>query len=293
MRLRSRKLSTDELVGHVVDMWPAENVNRVVVENIWTQSRPSLVSFLKVYGEYMAIKLHAQKQIKPTDGKWIQTKRTPCYNMTRILSNNDRNAVLARTFPTMLSAQCGFDGCNQIVNAMRCKIVGPLRYTTGDVSKLRVVCAAHAKITKPARRLVFDVAINPQLVDTWLHRVGFASKTACAICGTCQLWLWGSTTQNCHCVSLALGGSDDLNNRVVGSAGCNSQQGVQPLDTFRRRIAVSTKSPGVAIPADLIPLIKRSIIYFFFGKFLATSATLSRHARSSLALRRGHTKKQL
>ena len=100
----------------------------------------------------------------------------------------------------------------------------------------RVVCPTHAKNSQEPVRHLYSVC--PRLVEQWLYRVGLErSGTTCAICGICQLRLWGNNAEVCHLVSYASGGSGDADNNVVGSAPCNRQQGTEDMAAYSQRIS--------------------------------------------------------
>ena len=52
----------------------------------------------------------------------------------------------------------------------------------------------------------------------------------------------------CHIKSKAAGGSRDLDNLVLGRAGCNRQQGGEDLACFQSRVSANTRQATGSLP---------------------------------------------
>lgn len=161
-----------------------------------------------------------------------------------VLCNSDRSSVLKRKFPTVVTALCDALGCDTFVCAFKCIIAELPGYAMGDVEKLQVVCTEHAK----GRPKVHVVDFDRYKLSTWVYRVGGASHTTCGLCGKCELAVWHTEAHVCHINPRALGGRADHENLVMGSAGCNQQQGQKPSRIFRNRFAFSPSANECACP---------------------------------------------
>jgi hypothetical protein len=170
-----------------------------------------------------------------------------------LISIIDRDTVLARVFPEEMAARCGVQGCYMFVNALKNKIACDEPYTPGQTNKLLVVCNAHAK----EAAWCVDVLLDGNVIDTWVHRNGLVTVAKCGICGTCAVRPWDA--QNCHCHSVAAGGTNDLSNRVVGSVKCNGQQGMQSLQAFRARLMAGELTLESKYPADRVGKVLQTI----------------------------------
>jgi actin-related protein len=161
-----------------------------------------------------------------------------------VLCDSDRRCVLQRAFSKVVSVLCEVPGCTLYVCAFRCFIAEEPGYTMGDVEKLRVVCIEHCK--PPVR--VHKVEPDRMKLMTWAYRAGGASHAVCALCGKCDLTLWSADMNVCHVIPVAMGGRSDNDNLVIGSSGCNFQQGAQTLDDYQQRIRKAPIVKTVCVP---------------------------------------------
>jgi actin-related protein len=161
-----------------------------------------------------------------------------------VLADSDRRAVLTRVFPKVATALCEVPGCPLYVCAFRCTIAEQSGYTMGDLEKLRVVCIEHSKA--PVR--THKVEPDRKKLHTWVYRVGAASHTKCALCGNCDLAIWSADANVCHVLPVAMGGRSDNDNLVIGSIGCNLQQGAKTLEDYQQRIRKAPIIKTVSVP---------------------------------------------
>jgi hypothetical protein len=310
----------EELVEHVTETWPAEKVNRTILEEEWFKSGENLLLCMDAYSKYIDLMLKTRKanQTMQHDHermvmeKESMKQKTRCIDLevnradaesaaririldqrlqtekertavvrqaehdaamkvadakiaadtearkvaqearfrrsrtSPVITTVDRNTVLARVFHEDMAAKCGVQGCGLYVNALKNKIAGEEPYMPGNTDKLIVVCNAHAKQSP----WFVEVLLDGSVIDTWLFRHGLSTVEKCAICGNCPVRPWDA--HDCHCKSRAHGGDNDLANRVVGSATCNSQQSTQPLNAFRARLMAGEVLLDSKYPAERI-----------------------------------------
>jgi hypothetical protein len=175
----------------------------------------------------------------------------------RQLAYSDKIRVLKRTFPENMSAKCDVKGCHKFVCLLKCRILELEHYSAGDIDKLRVVCGAHAK-EQPHKIYVFEMK-DIIKCKVWLHTVGSASHTKCALCGQCCLALWDNEAERCHVRAVAQGGSEELDNSVIGRRGCNLQQGVSHLGDYRRIIRSKVPARQTFVPEDKLDAVMKEL----------------------------------
>ena len=166
-----------------------------------------------------------------------------------VLADTDKRAVLMRVFPTHIAAKCEIVGCPTYISAFSCSIVEEPGYTLGHINKLLVVCAEHAKQNRAHAHAIEHLR---RKLETWLYRVGPFSRTLCALCGQCDLSLWNADTHVCHVHAGAQGGSYSLDNLVIGSVGCNLQQGIRTLEEYQAQIRVDPIPLKICVPEHKI-----------------------------------------
>lgn len=175
-----------------------------------------------------------------------------------LLCDSDRRSALLRKFPKTISARCDVVGCNLFVCALKCSIVELPGYRMGEADKLQVVCIEHAKAHPKSHLVDFE----RYKLNTWVFREGGASHTNCALCGKCELAVWYTEAHVCHVNPRALGGRCDNENLVIGSAGCNQQQGKKTLEDYQEQIRKApipkqVRVPEVKLDAVLNELLRR------------------------------------
>jgi 5-methylcytosine-specific restriction endonuclease McrA len=175
-----------------------------------------------------------------------------------LLCDSDRRSALLRKFPKTIGARCDVVGCNLFVCAFKCSIVELPGYRMGEADKLQVVCIEHAKAHAKSHMVDFE----RYKLNTWVFREGGASHTNCALCGKCELAVWYTEAHVCHVNPRALGGRCDNDNLVIGSAGCNQQQGMKTLEDYQEQIRKApipkqVRVPEVKLDAVLNELLRR------------------------------------
>jgi 5-methylcytosine-specific restriction endonuclease McrA len=166
-----------------------------------------------------------------------------------VLADTDKRSALMRAFPVHIAAKCEVVGCATYISAFSCSIVEEPGYTLGHINKLLVVCAEHAKQNRARAHAIEHLR---RKLETWLYRVGPFSRTLCALCGRCDLSLWNADTHVCHVHAGAQGGSYALENLVIGSIGCNLQQGIKTLDEYQAQIRVAPIPLKICVPENKI-----------------------------------------
>jgi 5-methylcytosine-specific restriction endonuclease McrA len=166
-----------------------------------------------------------------------------------VLADTDKRSALMRAFPVHIAAKCEVVGCTTYISAFSCSIVEEPGYTLGHIDKLLVVCAEHAKQNRARAHAIEHLR---RKLETWLYRVGPFSRTLCALCGRCDLSLWNADTHVCHVHAGAQGGSYSLENLVIGSIGCNLQQGIKTLDEYQAQIRVAPIPLKICVPENKI-----------------------------------------
>jgi len=173
-----------------------------------------------------------------------------------LLCDSDRRSALLRKFPKTISARCDMVGCNLFVCALKCSIVELPGYTMGQADKLQVVCIEHAKAHPKSHLVDFD----RYKLNTWLFREGGASHTNCALCGKCELAVWYTEAHVCHVNPRALGGRCDNDNLVIGSAGCNQQQGKKTLEDYQEQIRRAPIAKHVRVPESKLDAVLNELL---------------------------------
>jgi hypothetical protein len=188
----------------------------------------------------------AQKEVEAAELKNARVSKHRA-----LLADSDRRRVLARVFPRKIGAKCEIVECQTYVSAFSCSILEGRGYTLGDIDRLLVVCAEHARLNRPRAHVVEH---NRRKLETWLYRFGCSSMGLCALCGLCKLAVWHTETHTCHINAVAEGGGDALDNLVIGSVSCNQQQGVKPLVEYHEQIRVDPTlvKRKICVPEDKI-----------------------------------------
>lgn len=179
----------------------------------------------------------------------VDAKTARASKQRDVLSDTDKRAVLLRVFPKHIVAKCEVVECLAYISAFSCNIVEEPGYSLGHIDKLLVVCAEHAKQNRARAHAVEHLR---RKLEAWLYRVGPFSHTVCALCGRCDLSLWNTDTHVCHVHAGAQGGSYALENLVIGSIGCNMQQGIKTLDEYQAQIRVAPIPRKVFVPEHKI-----------------------------------------
>ena len=172
-----------------------------------------------------------------------------------LLCDSDRRTALLRKFPKTIGARCDVVGCALYVCAFKCSIVELPGYAMGQADKLQIVCIEHAKSSKSHL-----VDFERYKLNTWVFRQGGASHTNCALCGKCELAVWYTEAHVCHVNPRALGGRCDNDNLVIGSAGCNQQQGKKTLEDYQEQIRKSPIAKQVRVPEDKLDAVLNELL---------------------------------
>lgn len=152
-------------------------------------------------------------------------------------------AELTRLFRVHLGTEfytkCQFAGCNNNVCMTKVHVVALKGYSVGcsddELKKhTKIVCKNHKNAFENTigRPVLFDM--KPARLHTWLHRVGVGSTVGvCMLCGAGDP-ISVHDFKLCHDTAVALGGSDNADNIVVGHEKCNERQGTATATEFKQ-----------------------------------------------------------